>query len=140
MTRINLIEPSELCTKHLVAEFHELPRILSLSFKCCDEHCERLNMFPNSFCLGTGHQLFFYKKIKWLQNRYNKLYVELKNRNCNINEDKFNSIMSVFKMSQYAYPKLYNDWKPVEKDIAISKERIEQKLLAMKQKKLDILF
>jgi len=53
MTRINLIDPSVLHSKHLVAEYREIVRVFALARKSQDEmHKKKV---PNEYTLGTGH-------------------------------------------------------------------------------------
>ena len=72
MTRINLIPPSELCDKHLIAEMHELPRVFRLARPCPDA--------PKQYTLGKGHVKFFYDKIAFLHGRFIALVDEMLNR------------------------------------------------------------
>lgn len=72
MTRINLIPPSELTDKHLLAEYRELPRVYSLAIK---RHQRRpINQSfvdcPKKFKLGKGHMLFFVDKLSFLHKRH----------------------------------------------------------------------
>lgn len=79
MTRINCIMPGALSTKHLVAEYRELPRIFSLAIDAyhdrAEEHDDPRN--PTSYVLGTGHCRFFYNKLAYLRDRYVMLCDEM---------------------------------------------------------------
>lgn len=78
MTRINVVQPSELTNKHLVAEVHEITRIFSLARKAQYEiHKKKI---PNEYTLGTGHCLFFFDKLKYITERYNSLCTEMTRR------------------------------------------------------------
>ena len=70
MTRINLVPPSELHDKHLLAEYRELPRVFKLARPCDD--------IPEKYCLGTGHVKFFYNKLEFLYKRQCQLCEEMK--------------------------------------------------------------
>jgi len=77
MTRINCgILPSELSTKHLIAELREIKRIPNHVYS----NSEKLNIkgIPDKFTLGTGHVRFFYNKLEYLYKRYQELYIEAK--------------------------------------------------------------
>ena len=73
MTRINVVPPSELCDKHLLAEIRELPRIPnSINSGRAKVDCPK----PDQYVLGRGHVSFFYNKLGWLHERYNALHAE----------------------------------------------------------------
>lgn len=116
MTRINLIPVWDLTDQHLLAEHRELKRIPSLIQK------SKVNFenIPASFTLWTGHVKFFYDKLWFLKERYIELYNECKKR--------------WFLVENYIWnfdwidEELFWEFKPSEKDLEISKERIRQKL------------
>ena len=76
MTRINLIDPSLLHNKHLLAEHREIKRIPNVILK----GKYSLKGAPSEYVLGTGHVKFFYDKILFLYERYIKLYYECNER------------------------------------------------------------
>ncbi len=85
MTRINCaIKPSELTSKHLLAELREIKRIPNCVVKL-DKKINK-NRIPKKFTLGTGHVLFFYDKLDYLYNRYKNLRIEALNRNYNVSD------------------------------------------------------
>ena len=120
MTRINVdIDPSELPSKLLVAEFYEMIRIPNAIVAM------RVDLsvpIPFEFTLGKGHVRFFYNKIKFLHDRYIYIYRECLERGFNVT---FNdrSFILVLKF----YPELYNDYisGPLDRQIVI--DRIESK-------------
>lgn len=67
MTRINLVPVEELVDKHLVAEKHEITRVLALA----------RNHNPPTYRMGTGHVTFFYNKIGFIVSRYHELCKEM---------------------------------------------------------------
>ncbi len=88
MTRINLVDPSELADQHLFAEFREIkmvPKALSRSLKARGL-VGVLKAIPPAFTLNTGHVMFFYDKGLYLRKRYWQLQCELVRRgiNCNL--------------------------------------------------------
>ena len=123
MTRINLIPVEELHYKHLVAEYRELPRVVDLARKLSPK--EKVPTFR----MGTGHVKFFYDKILFLKNRQDQLIAEMIKRGY---EPNFTSTEKFLDVD----PALLNDWTPSEKDIAISRARIEEKLAKMVQKEM----
>ena len=117
MTRINVgIPPAELNGKHLIAEHREIKRIPNL----VNRGRYSLDNQPKLFKLGTGHVKFFYDKLLYLKRRYDALYNECRKRGFNVQ-----NYSNAWKGS----PKhLMNDYKPTERDRAIIKQRIEEKL------------
>lgn len=116
MTRINLVDPSELTDQHLVAEYREI-RLLSAilqrslkSKKGVQEHT-----IPQQFTLNQNHVRFFYNKGMYLHKRYNSLMEEMQNRGM---EPKLS-----FPIEKWP-PRLYKDWEPNERDKNIVRERI----------------
>ena len=81
MTRINVgIRAKELCKEHLLAEHREIKRTPNKVGKGKFS----LKGIPDKFCLGTGHEKFFYNKLLYLRERYEELYTECKSRDYNV--------------------------------------------------------
>ena len=125
MTRVNLIDPSELANQHLFAEFREIrhiPKALARSLKTQSVD-KILKKIPKEFTLNTGHVLFFYDKGEYLRRRYEQLTEELIARGYNINRDaKFDPDDIMFD------PQWNGDYKPDERAFAIIRERIAEKI------------
>lgn len=116
MTRINLVPVRELTDQHLLAEHREIKRIPNT----ITSWRYNLENISNKFVLWVWHIKFFYDKILFLHKRYIELYKECLKRWFKI-EDYSNSF--------YIWePCLYNDYKPTEEAIQISKKRIKEKL------------
>lgn len=124
MTRINAdLDPIKLTDQHLMAEYREMPMVISslrrsLRTQSVDKVLKKI---PKEFTLNSGHVLFFYDKLGFLQYRYEKLRKELKNRNFNIDDSRkldFNGIPMRF----------INFWKSDERAEQIILERIRQKI------------
>lgn len=120
MTRINVgVEPHELHSKLLMAEFYEMIRIPNAIITM------RVDLsvpIPFDFTLGKGHVRFFYNKIKYLHERYNEIYSEAQSRGFNvIHNDRS------FVLVQKVYPELYKYWfaGPLSRQLII--DRIESK-------------
>ena len=127
MTRINLIHPSKLTDKHLLAEYRELPRVSALAWgyyerevKSAPYNKDRspnftIGVHPIQYTLGTGHVKFFYNKGEWLRYRFeDEIVPEMQRRG--------------FKTSYISYrphPDGMNaNWQPSSDDIEINKQRI----------------
>ena len=123
MTRINLIDPSELSDQHLIAEYREIFMVgsaLQRSLKSANWMQTRHSL-PQVFTLNKGHVKFFYDKGKYLHKRYLELVSEMRNRGMNPN------LKRKFKIEQW--PKqLYNDWTPNKKDLEIINVRLQEKI------------
>lgn len=117
MTRINCgIPPNELINKHLIAEHREIKRIPN----CITKGRFSMKGQPKEFTLGEGHVKFFYDKLGYLKQRYEELYAECKKRNINVQYygDAWNNIPS----------NLMSDYVPTDRDRAIIRERISERL------------
>lgn len=81
MTRINVLAPSLLTRKHLVAEYREVPRVFTGVRKAQARglHPRDLDI-PSEYTLGTGHVLFFYDKLYYVGMRYLNLVAEMRAR------------------------------------------------------------
>lgn len=117
MTRINVgIPPSDLNTKHLIAEHREIKRIPN----AVRTGKARIVNIPDKFKLGTGHVKFFYNKLGYLYDRYHDLYTECKKRG--------------FKVTPYYSAwegidkNLLGQYTPTQQDIDIVKQRINERL------------
>lgn len=124
MTRISVgVRAIELCDAHLIKERIELLRIPNAirSGKAV------VKDIPRSFTLGTGHVKFFYDKLGYLQDRYRELTAECIERDFNITD---------FSDSFLGLPKnLCNNYEEKDKDRKIVVERVNERLLGMKNLK-----
>lgn len=129
MTRINLVDPSELADQHLFAEFREIkmvPKALSRSLKARGLHGV-LKVIPPNFTLSTGHVMFFYNKGLYLRKRYTQLQLELYKRGIDFNAQSALDPDRVW----YARDALNLDYVPTPEALAIIRNRIAEKI-AMK--------
>ena len=122
MTRINTINPSDLTNEWLLAEHSELLRtpnkIISGKTKLTK------GRIPLSFRMGTGHEIFFHDKLKWLHTRHIAITNECLSRGININTNfkfDYDSLTEVAKMFYY------NDWTPSQADHGILIERLQER-------------
>ena len=117
MTRINLVPVEELCNKHLVAEYRELPRISKAAKHITDA--------PSSYVLGKGHCKFFYDKGLFLQKRFAQLVAEMNKRGFTTNFTEYRQ-----------HPDgLNNDYVPSDNEIEINRQRIKERLEVMSEKR-----
>lgn len=121
MTRINIINPSELTDQHLVAEYRELFMVGSSLQRSLKSPNWNVNNIPKKFTLNKGHVMFFYDKGKYLSKRYDDLRLEMKNRGMKPDKTR------VFKREQWP-DELYNDWTPTVEDQNIIRKRIEERI------------
>ena len=119
MTRINLVPPSELCDKHLLAEYRELPRVFKLARADAD--------IPPAYVLGTGHVTFFYDKLAYLVRRQMALVAECKRRGFNIAFDA-DDLVGANKNA-----KLYGDYEPTQQALALNRARIAERMANFKK-------
>ena len=126
MTRINLVNPSELTDQHLIAEYREIFMVGgSLNRTLNSKVGYREDRVPKQYTLNTGHVYLFYNKGKYLHRRYKQLITEMKRRGFTPDKTR------VFPTSVFKDNGLYNDWIPRVEDYKIIRQRIEEKI-AMK--------
>ena len=120
MTRINVVPVEELCHKHLLAEYRELPRVFALARPCIDA--------PKVYVLGIGHVKFFYNKLLFLVNRQHQIYNECINRG-------FILTYKPYELNNTLFPtELYNDYTPTQDAINLNRARIEERKANFKRK------
>lgn len=129
MTRINLVDPSELMDQHLFAEFREIKMVpMSLRRSLTARGLAGvLAMVPSEFTLNKGHVSFFYDKGAYLAMRYGWLRDELDKRGIQYDRGSRFDPLGVYD----ANPSLFNGYTPTPAALAIIRERIAQKI-AMK--------
>ncbi len=126
MTRINLVEPSELTDQHLIAEYREIFMVGgSLKRTLVSKSGYREDRVPKRYTLNTGHVYFFYNKGAYLHKRYHELIDEMKKRGFQPDKSR------VFPTSVFKDNGLYKDWMPNVEDYKIIRQRIAEKI-AMK--------
>jgi len=126
MTRINIVNPSELTDQHLIAEYREITMVpAALKRTLHSKVGLRENKISTHYTLNTGHVYFFYNKGKYLHRRYDELIREMRLRGFKPSVDR------VFPYKIFMDNGLYNDWIPTIEDYKIIRKRIEEKI-AMK--------
>ena len=121
MTRINIVNPSELTDQHLVAEYREIFMAGSSLQRSLKSKSWDINSIPTTYRLNKGHVKFFYDKGLYLQKRYDELREEMIARGMNPDPSR------VFKRHQWP-DELWNDWQPTIEDLKIIRERIAKRI------------
>lgn len=122
MTRINLVSPSQLTDKHLMAEYRELPRIFTSVVKLQDQGKSQWDVeIPSKYVLGKGHMKFFYNKLGWLKERYESLYRELIRREFDLNHQLAHDIIQSTKKIDSTWFESYN---PTPDEIYLNMARL----------------
>ena len=107
-----------------MAEHREIKRIPN----CVNRGRYSLDNQPDTFKLGTGHVKFFYDKLLYLKRRYDSLYDECKKRGFNVTN---------YSKAWRGTPEhLMNDYIPTERDRAIIKQRIDERIHASNKRSL----
>ncbi len=126
MTRINLVEPSELTDQHLIAEYREIFMVGgSLKRTLVSRQGYDPSRVSRHYTLNRGHVYFFYNKGMYLHKRYHELINEMKRRGFQPDKTR------VFPKEIFIDNGLYNDWMPRLEDYKVIRQRIEEKI-AMK--------
>jgi deoxyribonuclease (pyrimidine dimer) len=127
MTRINCVPPPELTNKHLVAEYHELPRIFGMMRRWHAKGWlpgDRRSKVPEKFTLGTGHMTFFIDKGAHLIRRQSELIAEMQKRGM---KPRFTTpaTLSVGLSAEFM-----GEWSPDARARMLSRARIAERLAA----------
>lgn len=122
MTRVNIVCPTELNNKMLVAEAHEITRVFALARKAQFDIVKGKRKLPQEYTMGTGHVLFFYDKLKFIADRYESLVAEMQHRGYKPNPISRKDLLDKIDA------RLYNDYIPTQEAIAINRERINLRL------------
>lgn len=117
MTRINLIDPTELLDQHLIAEYREI-RLLTQNMRriFASKSGGNKDRIPKQFTLNKGHVIFFLDKGKYIHNRYQLLQAEMRKRGFTPQHEQID--ISVWPEGYF------NDWQPSEADKEIVRDRI----------------
>lgn len=127
MTRINVVPVECLTDKHLLAEYKEITRPFNKVIKRIEKGTMSKVTIPNNYCLGKGHETFFFNKLRWLHDRYLDIYKELKySRGFNINDTVFTNIYNDLenKLSDTGY---WNNYEPTPEDMYLNMARLAKR-------------
>lgn len=129
MTRINCVPVEELCNKHLVAEYYELPRVFGLVRKALEKGVDPAAIpAPDRYTLGTGHVKFFYTRLGYCLIRQAALIEEMIARKMKPN------LTEIKGLAEGIPEHLFGDWEPDGEAIKVNRERLEERKKAMEQK------
>lgn len=123
MTRINVIEPSQLTDQAAMAELRELPMIMG-SLRRSLRSKNGLPKIPPNYTLNKGHVTFHYDKGLYLHKRMIALHSELTKRGYKLTPIEDRADFQVFIDNG-----LYNDWTPDQQALEINQERIHQRIM-----------
>ena len=116
MTRINVVDPSELYDQHLIAEYRETRLLVANLRRSFAQSGASKDNIPKAFTLNKGHILFFKDKGKYITERYKQLQQEMRSRGF---DPQFPEIDTSVWPDGY-----FNDWTPTDRDREIVRERI----------------
>lgn len=127
MTRINVIDVNLLTDQHLFAEYREITRIFALVKQACEKYptADILKKIPPNYRMGTGHVLFFYDKLEFIEKRYFQLRDEVLKRGFKVRlKDDIVAFRTLIE------PRFYQDFYPNPTDKAVNIERLLEKIQA----------
>lgn len=113
MTRVNVIPPSELSDQHLIAEYHELPRVIKQKID--------ISGAPRCFILGAGHMRWARAHWKYTCDRFCDICAEMEYRGFHMNfapESLREYVCNICGAGEYVV---------TESDIEKNRERIREK-------------
>lgn len=120
MTRINLVDPSELHRSHLVSEYREIVRVFALARK--NQYEMHKKKLPENYTLGTGHTAFFWDKLKFISDRYDSLCAEMLKRGYTCNR------VPKEELHKGINANMFWDYKPTEEALEINRQRIADRM------------
>jgi len=122
MTRINVVSPEELTTKHLVAEYREITRLPTNLKTALNRKGKKFNLteIPPEYVLGKGHVKFFFNKMLFLKRRFESLVNEMLRRGYNPTYRD----STIFDVDVH----YMNDYEPTQSAIDLNRERIYNRL------------
>ena len=123
MTRINLVQCSELMDQHLIAEYREIFMVAgSLKRTLASKSGYIESKVPKRYTLNAGHVYFFYNKGEYLHKRYLNIIEEMEHRGFQPDQGR------LFPKKIFIDNNLYNDWEPILEDYKIIRQRISEKV------------
>lgn len=118
MTRINVVPVKELSDQHLIAEYHELPRVIKQDINVTGA--------PENYKLGEGHVRWARAHARYCMGRYIQLVWEMKHRGFKVNHTAGALDELYFKLPMG----LRRDYEVTKADIAVNRERLIEKYRA----------
>ncbi len=125
MTRVNLVPLETLTRLHLIAEYTELPRVVSL-VRAPQERGETPGQMrkrsPQSYVLGAGHALFFCTRLAWVVDRYDRLVAEMQARGY---DPQYPTLANKLEGIQEWW---FGSYDPTPEEVAVSQARIDDRV------------
>ena len=119
MTRINVVPVEELSDQHLIAEYHELPRVIKQNINISDA--------PDKYVLGKGHVKWAKRHSFYVLSRYVLIVNEMAFRGFRMNYRAFDEDDSA--EPQYVQVGA-EDYNVTQDDIELNRQRIRGKIAA----------
>lgn len=121
MTRINTVPPEILFDEWLIAEYRELPRVISKV-----RRGKYANYYaPKFYKMGQGHEKFFINKLLYLKRRHDNIREEMSLR--------FGKKYAIVVDIQGLPEELCNDWVPEVCDHRINIDRLWERFVNRKR-------
>ena len=114
MTRINVIPPSELSDQHLIAEYHELPRVIKQNINICNA--------PDCYTLGCGHMRWACRFWKFTYDRFFSICDEMRYRGFAVNFDP-----AGLRIYTERFRNRNGEYIVSDKDVELNRARIREK-------------
>jgi len=115
MTRINVVPVEELSDQHLIAEYHELPRVIKQNIDISDA--------PDKYCLGKGHMKWARKSMLFTLSRYRAIYYEMIKRGFHPKHTPHDLTLYAFSQSDF----LYTKYEPTQEALKLNRDRLIEK-------------
>ncbi|GAG54685.1 unnamed protein product [marine sediment metagenome] len=129
MTRINVVPVQELTNKHLMAEYRELPRSMRRAVLAAYKGKQPGDVkIAPEYKLGTGHELFFVDKCKWLYDRWVLLRDELLKRGYNLSDQFQQIVIGRARHIRKHAKQFYGEYLPTGNARMINRQRIAERL------------
>ena len=125
MTRINVVEPHMLTNKHAMAEYKEITRPFNKAMKHAIAGKLPTDIkIPNSYCMGTGHESFFFDKLLYIQLRHQQLFNHLLALGYDVERTKCDAIQKEMNIARHSYPAWFNMWHSEQQDRYLNMARL----------------
>ena len=123
MTRINLVPPEMLLDMHLRGEYKEITRVFTkVKNRIAKGQIAEDVDIPPTFTLNRGHETFFFNKLAFIFDRYQRLYAEMLSRGYAVDTQKYRTICaSALEMQHTTW---WYNYTPRQCDIYLSMARL----------------